>query len=369
MSTVATTGVLAASASRTRRSGLTRAPLVANSAITLPRQRLAGKVLLRDLSGRCPPVGKSRALGGVPLDIAAPPRLTASQLVAHLDPRRDPPVQVQDNLSNSAHARVQHRNIAFAIPRRSVDGTRMQSSRQPVRRDRLRHCERPHRRRRTALVSPRRRLAPRQPGKWSLGLRSATRLTAGSRWRVGWSSNRLRADGGVGVRSSATWRGFCVFGDFTRCRAFDCSERGSGRRLVRWARDSRTRSELRGCAAPGAVTPWWLLGWRCCVRGSRGMFLSAPWCEFGSAGEHYLDLRSSGSMRSGWWALDDYSSAAGVPGAAARDPSEAALGGLQAGARRPERFAKQPWDGAARVGRDTVENCCVGLHVRADRAS
>ena len=95
-----------------------------------------------------------------------------------------------------------------------------------------------------------------------------------------------------------------------------------------------------GCATPDAVTPWWLLGWRCCGRGSRGMFLSAPWCGFGSAGEHYLDLRSSASTRSGRWALDDYSSAAGVRDAPACDPSEAALGGLQAGARRLERLAK-----------------------------
>ena len=44
--------------------------------------------------------------------------------------------------------------------------------------------------------------------------------------------------------------------------------------------------------------------------------------------------------RSGRGALDDYSSAAGVPSAAVRDQSEAALGGLQAGACRLERLAE-----------------------------
>lgn len=56
--------------------------------------------------------------------------------------------------------------------------------------------------------------------------------------------------------------------------------------------------------------------------------------------EHYFDLRSPAAVRSGRGGLGDHSSGAGVPGGLARDLSEAALGGLQAGARGLEGLAE-----------------------------
>ena len=88
-----------------------------------------------------------------------------------------------------------------------------------------------------------------------------------------------------------------------------------------------------------------------------------------SALEYYVDLRPLASMRSRRRALCDYSSAAGVPDACARDPSETALGGLEARACCSERLAEQVRNGAARVGGDAVEDNTVRLHVRGDLAS
>ena len=53
----------------------------------------------------------------------------------------------------------------------------------------------------------------------------------------------------------------------------------------------------------------------------RGKLASASRCEFGSAREHYLDLRPPASMRSGRGTLGDHASAAGVRDALARDLS------------------------------------------------
>jgi len=68
-------------------------------------------------------------------------------------------------------------------------------------------------------------------------------------------------------------------------------------------------------------------------------------------------------MRSGRGALRDDPTATGVSGAPARDPPEAAVGSLQAGARRVERLAEEARDGAAWIGRDAVEDDGVRLHI------